>query len=519
MKVEISLEDQLGVSQKVLTVLANYKWNLLAMEVQTGKVFLHLEEGSCSLSLITQALSTIEAFIDCVEIDALPNELKESHLQALLARITTPILDIDAQGQVITVNEASQALFTEKELVGVNVDSLLNISRRDYQNPLGVSVTVNINNQSYIADITSIFSNNDYRGAVVMLRETRTLGRELSALRKGEQFGDGIQAILSQSKAMAEVKEQALRFAQLDLPVLLRGETGTGKELLARAIHESSARAQHPFLAINCAALPEHLLESELFGYQAGAFTGAQKGGKPGLFELSDGGTVFLDEIAEMSVYLQAKLLRFLENYQYRRVGGTQELSANVRIISATHQDLVSSITQKVFREDLYYRLNVLSITIAPLRERLSDLKILIPHFVALAAKQVALEPPIISDSGYQKLADYHWPGNVRQLQNGLFRLVALAQSNVITEKEIEQVLAESGQGLPQSNILTNNSAVGTKLTDYSECETWQEAQATFELELLTQLLPLYPTTRALAKRLGVSHNKIAMKLRQHQLS
>ncbi|QOL25326.1 sigma 54-interacting transcriptional regulator [Thalassotalea sp. LPB0316] len=521
MKLAISLQDKLGVSQKVLTAIASHGWNVIAMEVETGLIYLDIEGQQTSLTDVTSALSQLPEFITCHQIDVMPSALKEQHLQALLARISEPILDIDKHGVVITANQAAVKLFGSKNrstaILGSQINSLINLTSKDIQGQSRRSISITVKQMNFIADITSVYSEQDYQGAVIMLRETRALGRQISALQNTKPLDDGIAAIISQSAQMQQVKEQAMRFAALDLPVLLRGETGTGKELLARAIHQSSARNQQPFLAINCATLPEHLLESELFGYQAGAFTGASKAGKPGLLELAEGGTIFLDEIAEMSVYLQAKLLRFLENYQFRRVGGTQELNANVRIISATHQDLESNIEQQAFREDLYYRLNVLSIQIPPLRQRLDDLALLIPHFLKLAAQQVDLIQPSLSDDAYQQLASYQWPGNIRQLQNSLFRIVALAKSSVITQADIIQVLNEFSHTMQGNNAKRGETEHAG--SDYRNCQNWQEAQDLFEHTLLSQLYPQFHSTRALAKRLGVSHNKIAMKLRQHKLS
>ena len=205
----------------------------------------------------------------------------------------------------------------------------------------------------------------------------------------------GFDAILGDSAAMGALKARAARVAAVDAPLLLLGETGTGKELLAHACHRASARADKPFLALNCAALPESLAESELFGYAAGAFSGARRDGKPGLLELADRGTVFLDEIGEMSLYLQAKLLRFLNDGSFRRVGSERESRVNVRVISATHRDLAAMIGQGEFREDLFYRLNVLNLHMPPLRERGDDVRLLARHFVERASAQApAVLPP-----------------------------------------------------------------------------------------------------------------------------
>jgi len=317
---------------------------------------------------------------------------------------------------------------------------------------------------------------------------------------------------------MTLLKEQCIRFAKLDLPVLISGETGTGKELVARALHQKSNRAKAPFLAINCAALPDHLLESELFGYNRGAFTDAKKSGKPGLIELAEGGSIFLDEIAEMSVYLQAKLLRFLEDFSYRRVGGTTELYANVRIISASHQKLTELIDSKKFREDLFYRLNVINIKLPPLRARIADITLLTEHFITNASKQVKsgmLTPvvvPSLTKQAWLLLKTYPWPGNIRQLQNVLFSVIALSRHDVISAAEIEQALSTFPIQKPALNI-ENNLAVLEQQKD------WASAQAEFEQRLLNALYPLFPTTRALASRLNVSHNKIAMKLRKYGIT
>ena len=360
-----------------------------------------------------------------------------------------------------------------------------------------------------------------------------TLGRQISLLQSHQQHS--FDNIVGESKSIRLIKEQGRRFAILDLPVLISGETGTGKELIARALHESSARSNAPFLAINCSALPEHLLESELFGYASGAFTGAQKGGKPGLIELAEDGCLFLDEIAEMSPYLQAKLLRFLQDLRYRRVGGTKELQANVRIISASHQNLAKLISVKGFREDLYYRLNVLSIELPPLRERDKDISLLAQLFVENATKQVNTHQriktakPKLTTSALNLLQEFSWPGNIRQLQSVLFSVVALNNDHVINDEELKHVLKKYGSS-EHSQITHNNYQSSGNTQDksllepnnrqtifISQAQDWASAQADFEQRLLQHFYPQYPTTRKLAERLKVSHNKIAMKLRQHQ--
>jgi TyrR family helix-turn-helix protein len=250
------------------------------------------------------------------------------------------------------------------------------------------------------------------------------------------------------------------------------------------------------------------LLESELFGYAPGAFSGAQRGGKPGLFELAAGGSVFLDEIGEMSTYLQAKLLRFLQDYSFRRVGGTKEITVKIRLISATHRDLEQMAQDNHFREDLFYRLNVLNIEIPPLRERADDIRLLVEHFVHRAATQIDQTKPTVTPAAMDKLRQFGWPGNIRQLENLLFRTIALLDGDVLDAMDIQLPKNKDNKGA--SPGINQNDQLPINIID------WQSAQQAFEAKLLNQLYPQYPSTRKLAARLKVSHNKIAMKLKQH---
>jgi DNA-binding NtrC family response regulator len=238
--------------------------------------------------------------------------------------------------------------------------------------------------------------------------------------------------LIGQSPAMQEVFRLIERTAGSDKPVLIQGESGTGKELVARAIHQSSALADQPLVVINCAALAEQLLESELFGHEKGSFTGAIAA-KPGLFEIADGGTLFIDEFGEMSGALQTKLLRVLEDGSMRRVGAITERHVNVRVIAATNRNLEQEVQNKTFREDLFYRINVLGINLPPLRNRIGDIELLAEHFTG--------EDWIIDDQVQQRLTAYSWPGNVRQLQNALERAKVLAEEDRIELKNLPSAI------------------------------------------------------------------------------
>lgn len=237
--------------------------------------------------------------------------------------------------------------------------------------------------------------------------------------------------IIGNSACLKEQLAIAAKAAVTSCRVMIRGSNGAGKELIARAIHASSTRSTGPFIAVNCAALPDALLESELFGYDEGAFTGAKKGGKPGKFELANGGTLFLDEIGDMSVYMQAKLLRILQNMENERIGGTKVQKLDVRVITATNRDIEHMITEGLFREDLYYRMNVVMITVPDLKERKGDIPLLAEHFLRKHARSE--EGPIrISKEALDLLELYDWPGNVRELENVVERSVVFAESGVI---------------------------------------------------------------------------------------
>ena len=225
-----------------------------------------------------------------------------------------------------------------------------------------------------------------------------------------------------------------------DVPVLIQGESGTGKELIARALHFNSKRKDHPFVSENCSAIPETLLESEFFGYEKGAFTGADQD-KPGLFEIANGGTLFLDEISEMNLDMQAKLLRVLQEGEIRRVGGKKTIRVDVRLISACNRDLAEEVRKKRFRSDLFYRINVITIELPPLRERKEDIPLLVEHFLQRGAKKIGRKKRI-SPRALEYLMEYDWPGNVRELENEIERAMVLAEDVITPDVLSPSILA-----------------------------------------------------------------------------
>jgi len=304
--------------------------------------------------------------------------------------------------------------------------------------------------------------------------------------------------IIGHAPALREVLDLCARVAGSNASVLLLGETGSGKELISRHIHNHSPRRQKPFIAINCAALPETLLESELFGHEKGAFTGAAAQ-KLGRFEVATDGTLFLDEIGDISHSTQIKLLRVLQEKEFVRVGGTKTVACDVRIIAATNRDLQKAIKDGAFREDLYYRLNVFPIRTPPLRERREDIPLLVEHFVHLAAKTLNLAAPTISNEAMALLTGYNWPGNIRELQNIVERAVLLSDGETITPAQLPKEIA--GETAEQPAEKTDSSLWG------------------YEKALIVKALKDngWNQTRA-AKSLGISRDNLRYRIKKFEI-
>ncbi|MBN8201425.1 sigma-54 interaction domain-containing protein [Bacillus sp. NTK034] len=302
------------------------------------------------------------------------------------------------------------------------------------------------------------------------------------------------------SEEMKKVLEMARRVAKVDTTVLILGESGVGKEVIVNQIHHSSPRREKPFIKVNCGAIPENLLESELFGYESGAFTGANKQGKKGLFELANGGTLFLDEIAEMPLALQVKLLRILQDQEITRVGGTRPVKVDVRILAAANRDLTAEIEKGRFREDLFYRLHVVPITIPRLKDRRKDILPLLLHFIQYYNqkyfKKTSLTPGVI-----HMLEQYHWPGNVRELQNIVERLVVTTDENEITVEHFTQIIE-----------LVSNSKKKVEIHDLMPLRDCIESA---EEQLLKLAAKRFKSTTKMAKALNVNQSTISRKLQK----
>ncbi len=310
--------------------------------------------------------------------------------------------------------------------------------------------------------------------------------------------------LVGDSEAMKNLKNMVLKVSQNDATVLLLGESGVGKEVTAKAIHRLSSCAKRPFVAINCAALPELLLESELFGYEDGAFTGAKKSGKVGLFEMAKGGTILLDEIGDMPLAIQAKLLRVLQEKEFTKLGGTANIPLSARIIAATNKNLKQMVTEGKFRADLYYRLNVINIIIPTLRERRDDIPSLIGHFLHKITANKEMPPKIVTDQALRLLVSYYWPGNIRELENTVERLIYISDSNVIRVDDLPSQIRKLG-GPPAGE---------------EEVGTLKEAITKLEKEMIIKALKKTNNNRAQAAvMLGMPRASFYYKLKEYNIT
>ncbi|SHF54690.1 PAS domain S-box-containing protein [Desulfofundulus australicus DSM 11792] len=402
-------------------------------------------------------------FQDLTELEQVAAELEtvrtlQNTLRTVLDIAYDGIIVVDKDGFVTFINQSLAEFFAldPRKVVGRHVTEVLENSRLHIVARTGVPETgqlQQVRGGYYVVSRLPIVENGRVVGAVgkMMFRnlgEIRELARRLDQLENEVNYyrnelnrPGGIQytfdSIVTVSPAMLQLKKDALRAARSLSTILIRGGSGTGKELFAQAIHAASPRRNGPFIKVNCAAIPEHLLESEFFGYAPGAFTGARKGGKPGRFELAHGGTIFLDEIGDMSPGLQAKLLRVLQDREFDRVGGTEPVRVDVRVVAATNRNLEEMVACGDFREDLYYRLNVIVLTIPPLRERPEDILPLVHYFLRKYNAVLHTGVTDIEPAALEILKSYHWPGNVRELENVVERAINFASRSVIRVRDL----------------------------------------------------------------------------------
>jgi PAS domain S-box-containing protein/TyrR family helix-turn-helix protein len=473
---------------------------------------------------------------------------KSEHLDAVIESAYDGILITDPLGFVTRVNPALCRFsgLAEKNFIGRHLTEL---------NSLGVFQETSVTwkalqekrdvvglqryptGQEHIVSAVPIVDElGKLKGAVATIRDMTELSKlreELYVIQKrSQQYQLELQnlrkkipseEIIAISPKMVSVFDLARRVADFDSTVLILGESGVGKEVLASFIHKNSRRSQGPFVKINCGALPEELLESELFGYESGAFTGAKRSGKKGLFEAAEGGVIFLDEIGEMSTSLQVKILRVLQELEFTRVGGIEPIRVNCRIIAATHRNLQERIKQGSFREDLYYRLYVVPIHIPPLRERQEDIPAMIHYFLNRYNQKHGIQK-VIDPAVVRTMQSYTWPGNVRQLSNLIERMVVTTFEPTIQLHHLpddvmplDAPLAKPVYHLqqPKENAEYLNESFSPVIPESNIQENYNSFDI-MERDLIIQSLERYGSIRKVGKALGVSHTTVIKKMRKY---
>ena len=379
------------------------------------------------------------------------------------------IITIDQDGIIDNFNPQAEKIFKKNahKVVGENIDTVFpgnNISALLKVDQKIEGKIYTIGEIKIVTNIIPIKISNEIIRHVITFQEASEIQKVEQRIRrglyhKGNIAENSFEDIIGQSTIIKDLKEETKKFAEVDSPVLISGETGTGKELFAQSIHNDSKRRKQPFVAFNCAALPDNILESELFGYVEGAFTGAKKGGKMGLFEQAHKGTIFLDEIGEISKNTQVRLLRVLQEQKIRRLGDDRVIPIDVRIITSTNKNLAKLVNENNFREDLYYRINVLNLVLPNLNQRKSDIPLLVDFFIKKYKYKFRKEIKGISEEVMKLLIDYDWPGNIRQLENIIERLVVSVDNDFIPENLVQKALS-----LIDNNI-GNHKIHDTKIT------------------------------------------------------
>ncbi|HDK6222911.1 TPA: sigma 54-interacting transcriptional regulator [Klebsiella quasipneumoniae] len=477
----------------------------LTVAEMAKKYNLNVIEGDADNNSIEQAINEAHGLLKYINRENL--KLVMSH--AALNQSREGIMCVDQLGEIININAIGMTLFQcqvgdklfKKEVFKDIYASMINESNVKEQ-------AIEINGTLVSLSVRHFSNRHNSYAVITGLSQESTLWQQTTSKKshlRGYATSYSFDNIIAQSPIMHQVIQKARLCAQHELPVHILGDTGTGKELFAQSIHHVSARSHGPFVALNCAAIPESLLESELFGYAEGAFTNARKGGKPGVFEMATNGTVFIDEISEAPLSVQVKLLRVLQEKQFSRLGGDTLLSADFRLITASNKDLGQLVASGEFRQDLYYRINILELQLPSLRERPEDIMVLIHHLLQQQNKHLTFTADAVNC-----LQNYDWPGNIRELQAVIYRLIVLLDGNTVN-KEVLQQISHLSPACHQSVSLVSDHML---VADESDLLKKQEKQ------LIASVIEKTDGDRTRASAiLGISPTTLWRKLKQHNIS
>lgn len=517
--------DKILSQSKLKEINKSGKSELMVREVINDRILL-INRTPIMIDKISKG--ALAVFSDISSLEKVKNELKtvkelKERLQLILETVQDGICVMSSDGVIIYVNRAYLRILSEKE------ENILNKNIRDIS-PDGVrrrvletgksvvgALSYKENDVTIVCNVNPIIVDGEITGVVSVIKNITEVKKLSEKLKKASAKAEYLEEELFRTKKpdlafskyigysgkVLDALATASKAAKTNTTVLIRGESGTGKELIAEGIHYGSKNAKGPFVRVNCAAIPQNLLESELFGHEKGSFTGAIKR-KLGKFELAQNGTIFLDEIGEMDKSMQAKILRVIQEKEFQRVGGEETIKVNVRIIGATHRNLEEMVRTMEFREDLYYRLNVIPIFLPPLRERRQDIAPLLEHFINKISKNIDKTITLVKNDAMEALVNYSWPGNVRELENLVERLVALNENQVIDLDDLPSYMRQERPMKQEKAHVT--SIIEDDILPLKE----------YEKIIIEKALKRYGSYNAAGKVLGLTHKTVAAKARQY---
>ncbi|WP_200779487.1 sigma 54-interacting transcriptional regulator [Anaerosphaera aminiphila] len=486
----------------ILSILKKYDVYIVSMEVYSNVIYLKLPYISDNtLQKIEEEWKDVYGFDHMENVDVMAFEEKDIELRGVLNLMREGVVILSVKGIVEYFNNKVPVALRDIKVGSSIFDFIENENLKNFIEMSGEvsnfgtmrNVEIELDSKNYLLNVDSLYSEDRiFSGFLLTLKEI-TLDYSFDNYITFED-------LVGEDEKFKESIEKAKNASKVESPVLLVGGSGTGKEMFARAIHSNSDRSTKAFVGINCAAMPEELLESELFGYESGSFIGANGNGKRGILEIADGGTVFLDEIGEMNYHIQSRLLKIIEEMEAVPRNSSEEVPLDIRIIAATSKDLEKLIEEKKFRVDLFYKLNILKIEIPTIRERPKDIEVLIEYFLKVLSKRYGDKKIEISQGAIDKMKSYCWPGNIREMQNVLEKALVLSDGGVIESE----------------NITFDTSEVYNR--EMTEGADLNSAVSYFERNFILKALRNNSSIRAAAKELNVTHTLLLNRIKKYEI-
>ncbi|WP_319525518.1 sigma 54-interacting transcriptional regulator [uncultured Desulfosarcina sp.] len=520
-KLNLRFADRIGIVADISRRVAQLSVNIVSMEVQRKRemadVYLEVDALHRGISDqdVLKTLSGLDGLQSIRLIDTMPNENRQNTFRTVLDNVSDGIVSIDAKGKITTINRLARTIYNcrDRNPVGKRIDetpimddALISCLEGKTISRLRHSVdTAKGRFQFFISARPIVDASGRITGAVKIMKDMREIKALVEEAAQPESIS--FETVVGNSPVVKEAIAFARKIAPTTAIVYIRGQSGTGKELFARAIHFESGRTG-PFVAVNCAAIPDTLLESELFGYESGSFSGANKGGHTGLFEQAKKGTLFLDEIADLPPGPQAKILRAIQEKRIRRIGGHSEIEIDARIVTATNRHLEQLVADGAFRQDLYYRINVLPVHLPPLQARPEDIPVLADHFLFQINCRLGARLQRLTPQALDKLVRHDWPGNVRELKNVIERAAILCDTADIGAESILFSFELSGSG-PVGKLSAANAGSSASLASRLDA---------LERRIVIDALNANKSIRQAALRLGISHTALRNKIKKHRI-